>query len=232
MRDALPVLAFDGVQCVSASGAGLTVERLVLQQSRVMVVHAPPRDENLPPVCDLAAGLVAPARGVVRFMGEDWRDVGTYRQSVMRGCIGRVFGGLAWVSNLSVAENVLLPQRHHTNRSEEDILREASRLARETGLGSLPADRPENLRPHDLARWQWVRAMLGNPRLLLLEEPEAASWEEHRPLLRERVLRLAEGGGAVLWVTREPDAWRDGCSPAVLHAGVADGNLSLELESR
>jgi phospholipid/cholesterol/gamma-HCH transport system ATP-binding protein len=191
----------------------------------MIVAHVPPRYEGLPPLCDLAAGILAPAQGTVRFMGEEWCAAGPFKQSALRGRIGRVFGGHAWISNLSVAENVLLPQRHHTRRQESALVEEANGLARAFGLEEMPAVRPEDVRPRDLMRWQWVRAFMGDPRLLLLEEPEAGVWEEHRLLLREGTRRQAQNGCAVLWVTREDAAWRDAASPAVLHATVTDAKL-------
>jgi phospholipid/cholesterol/gamma-HCH transport system ATP-binding protein len=224
----MPILTIDSAECAGRSGGTLAVQRLTLRGATMLVVHVPPRAEELPPLCDLAAGLLAPARGVVRFMGSEWRDTGAYRQAAMRGLIGRVFEGPAWVSNLSVSENVLLPRRHHTRRPERDLLEDAAALGREFGLQALPPDRPEAVRPHDLIRWQWVRAFLGGPKLLLLEEPEREAWNEHRPLLRELTRRRAGEGSAVVWVTRDEEAWRGECSPAVLHATVADGNLSLE----
>jgi phospholipid/cholesterol/gamma-HCH transport system ATP-binding protein len=228
MPEPLTILTIDSAECAAKSGGSLAVQRLMLREADLLVVHVQPRVEELPPLCDLAAGLLTPPRGVVRFMGCDWRDAGAYRQAAMRGLTGRVFGGQAWVSNLSVSENVLLPRRHHTRRPERDLLDDAAALGREFGLRELPSDRPETVRPHDLIRWQWVRAFLGAPKLLLLEEPERDAWNEHRPLLRERTCRRAAEGAAVIWVTRDGDAWRGGGSPAVLHATVADGNLSLE----
>lgn len=221
----------DGVACVARPGGDLAVPALALRAGDTVVVHVLSREEGLPPLCDLAAGTLAPTQGTVRFMGEDWCATGPFRQSVLRGRIGRVFGGQAWVSNLSMTENVLLPQRHHTRRPEYDLAGDADALARAFGLSGMPTVRPEGVRPHDLMRWQWVRAFLGSPRLLLLEEPEAGVWEEHRPLLRERARRQAQEGCAVLWVTQDAGAWRDAASPTVLHAFVADGKLSCGSEA-
>lgn len=222
----------DGVVCAAPTDGSFEVPGLVLRPGTSLIVHIPRRDDGLPPLCDVASGLVTPERGSVRFLGEDWGQTGAFRQSVMRGRIGRVFSGQAWVSNLSVSENVLLPQRHHTHRPEKELLGEAAALAAAFGLPELPAARPESLRPHDLVRWQWVRAFLGGPRLLLLEEPESGVWEEHVPLLRDRTLRLASEGCAALWITHDDRAWRDVKSPAVLHASIADGKLSAGLETK
>lgn len=222
----------DGVACATAAGGTFEVPRLVLRPGDILVVHVPVREENLPPLCDLASGIQAVTRGSVRFMGDDWSDTGAFRQGAMRGRIGRVFQGSAWVSNLSMAENVLLPQRHHTGRSDQALLDEAGGLARTFDLPELPAARPEALRPHDLIRWQWVRAFLGNPRLLLFDEPGAMAWEEHLPALRQRTLRQADEGGAVLWVTHEEDVWREAGTRPVLHASAGDGKLSAVSEAK
>ena len=44
-----------------------------------------------------------------------------WQQGTMRGHIGRVFVTPGWVSNLTVRENILLAQRHHTQRPDGEI---------------------------------------------------------------------------------------------------------------
>lgn len=231
MFEAMPILAMDDVVSPGGPGDTVAVPALVVRAGTAVVVHVRGRDDGLPPLCDLAVGTLAPVRGTVRFMGEDWGLLKPFRHGVLRGRVGRVFAGQAWVSNLSVAENVLLPQRHHTRRSESDLVDEAHVLARAFGLATLPAARPEALRPNDLVRWQWVRAFLGAPRLLVLEEPEAGAWEEQKALLRERTRLSVRDGSAVLWVTRDESVWRNPAAPSVLHAVVDKGKLSCESEA-
>jgi phospholipid/cholesterol/gamma-HCH transport system ATP-binding protein len=161
------------------------------------------------PLCDLAEGLVEPQEGHVAFMGARWDGMPAERQAAWRGSIGRVFEGQGWVSNLSVYDNVVLSQRHHTDRKEDDLRREAERLALDAGLSALPDSPPDAVLVSDLKRAEWVRAFLGGPRLVLLERPEQGMPDDAVSRLVGLALTAAGAGAAMLWMTPRRDIWAD-----------------------
>jgi phospholipid/cholesterol/gamma-HCH transport system ATP-binding protein len=176
---------------------------------------------------DLAAGLLPAASGAVRFLGLDWAELTRDSASALRARIGRVFGDGGWIAHLDVATNVILPALHHTSRSEERLRERAAELAMQFGLPGLPLSRPAQLPRADLARAACVRALLGEPRLLLLESPlqRGVMLELERPLL-DACARLRRGGGAVIWLTQTAAIWNDPAIPAAHRLRLSDHGLA------
>lgn len=150
---------------------------------------------------DVAQGLVGPDSGRVTFLGEDWREMSPGHSAECRGRIGRVFETNAWISNLDVDENITLAQRHHSRRPEEEIAVEAGVLAAQFGLTGLPRGRPAVVRRADLRRAEWVRAFMGAPTLLLLENPTKDVSMESLPGLIRAVKAACSRGAAAIWMT-------------------------------
>ena len=169
------------------------------------------RNENGPsplPLAAAAQGLVGADEGDVRYAGRSWEEVDPRSQCTLRGTIGRVFAEWGWVSNLNVLENVVLAQRHHTRRTETEIQSEADRLARQFGLERVPVGRPAFVPPSELRRAEWVRALLGAPRLTLLEQPLRQVSLEWLPALTDALHGARQRGAAVLWLTADDREWR------------------------
>ena len=178
----------------------------VLRPADLMLVQLPARSERVP-ICELAQGLTTPVRGSVRFEGVCWDDAHPHEQARMRGRIGRVFEWQGWVSNLNVAENVTLAQRHHTHRPEQEILEEAEDMARMLGLEGVPSLRPHLVRNSDLRLMEWVRAFLGRPALVLLEKPEVGAPSDSVERLLDLVSRARGAGSAVIWTSGGHYIW-------------------------
>jgi len=224
------VVEFDRVKWTGPDGTRLEVSGLRVVAGGMAVIHVPAREDAIAPVCDLACGVLMPDDGDVRYQGRLWAELCPMAQAPLRRRIGRVFEGCAWVSNLSIRENVLLQQMHQASASSVDLARDVGALAKAFGMDDIPVGRPEDLRPYDSVRLQWVRAFLGHPVLLLLEEPERDAWEEHARTLRQRTVDALETGLAAIWVTRRRDAWRDAGSDRIRHASVVEGRVVLESE--
>lgn len=150
---------------------------------------------------DAAQGLVEPDAGRVTFLGGDWCTIPPDRSAECRGKIGRVFESHAWISNLDVDENVTLSQRHHTIRSESEILAEAQAFAAQFGLSELPRGRPAVVRRADLRRAEWVRAFIGEPHLIILENPTKDVYTDALAGLVGAVKSARVHGAAVIWMT-------------------------------
>jgi ABC-type ATPase involved in cell division len=163
------------------------------------------------PLADAAQGLLEPVEGAVTFLGLDWRSVSADEAAARRGRIGRVFdaagGRYGWVSDLNVDENVVLSARQHTDRPDREIADEAAKLARMFGLPGLPRGRPDRTRPHDLQLAGCVRALIGLPRLIILELPTQGTYPELLPPLVNALGAARRRGAAVLWTTVEPAVW-------------------------
>ncbi|MDD4872193.1 MAG: hypothetical protein PHR77_16680 [Kiritimatiellae bacterium] len=164
-------------------------------------------DGEYMPLCDLAEGLIDPDEGSVTFMGESWQGMLPWRQSEMRGKIGRVFERDGWVSNLNIYENISLSERHHTSRTNSEIKAEIEQLCQFVGLPSIPDQRPDFADMSVLRRSEWVRAFIGNHNLLLLECPENSAHSEHLPKLFELVSNALLKHSAVIWITSNKQIW-------------------------
>ncbi|MCG6905177.1 MAG: ATP-binding cassette domain-containing protein [Desulfobacteraceae bacterium] len=165
-------------------------------------------------LADAFSGLLRPAKGSVLFLGRDWQHASADTANAMRGKIGRVFSSSNWLDGLSLADNILLSQRHHTRRPKDELLQEAAHLAKEFNLPGLPTGYPNEYTPHDRRRAACVRAFLGRSSLLLLEEPTLGVYPRIMASLVNAVRRVRNRGGAVFWMTLSEEIWRDDSIPA------------------
>ena len=204
------ILEFQGIAVKQQQpyDVGLDDVSLTLRPGELALVRV---DEgySCTPLADIAQGLLAAEDGLVRFAGKDWRDLGPDEANRLRAVMGRVFERYGWISNLDVDENVTLEQRNHTTRSDAEILDEAQALARDLKMDGLPAGRPGTVQRQVLRRAEWVRALLGQPQLILLERPTRDMDDEWTGILAARVNACRQQGAAVVWLTDEEPEWRN-----------------------
>jgi phospholipid/cholesterol/gamma-HCH transport system ATP-binding protein len=177
---------------------------------------------------DLCSGLIQPQSGHVRFLGHDWRNIPDEYAAALRGRIGRVFTAGAWIPFLDVETNILLPALYHTRRDRQDLRNEALSLAHEFGLPGLPLDRPGDLSPGDLHCASLVRAFLGNPLLVLVEDPSNLSLRRRFSAVLTRMATVLESGGAVVWFSRDRTIGDAMPFPADHHLELSDRGLALK----
>lgn len=180
---------------------------------------------------DLAAGIEQPVDGRVSILGNDLAGLDWETANWLRGRIGRVFSRGNWMDRLSLMDNILLPARHHSVRSDGDLRRQASILAESFGMPGIPLGMPGRFAPVDLQRAACVRAFLGDPMMVLLEDPTYAS---HRTLLSPLMgaIRAARNrGAAVIWFSPSAEIFRDRTIPTTRRYRMAGSEL-MEVTGR
>lgn len=206
------ILSFEGASYAEDADhdCGLDEVELALSPGELVLVRVPP-DALRVPLADGAQGLVHPRAGRVLFEGRPWPGRSVAELALARARIGRVYEGAEWVSNLDLDENVILPACHHSSRPEEEIVAEAIALAGRFGLSDLPAVRRNRADRLTLRALALVRALLGGPRLLLLERPLRDGADQSLgPALKSCLDEARAAGSAVLWTTSNPSVWQDG----------------------
>lgn len=222
-----PVLEFDRVTwtVLPPYETGLQGVAFAVQPGELVAVRVQAAAGGLP-VADAAQGLLEPEAGCVRIGGDDWRALAPDAAARRRGATGRVFSGRGWVSNLDVDENVVLAQRHHTARPLGAIREEAEAWARRFGLSGLPAARPAALGRAVLRRAEWVRAFLGTPTLIILEQPSRDLGAGELTPLVAAVAGARERGAGVLWIAEDESEWRVAAAQASRRYGRAGDALT------
>lgn len=143
----------------------------------------------------LAAGLLLPSEGAIRIAGEALAGPSPH--------VGFVFQSPTLLEWLSALDNVLLPvslKRRPTAVDRESALDLLARVR----LRDFAARRPGELSGGQQSRVAVARALIGNPDLLLLDEPFAALDALTREELQDDLLRLcAIHGMTALFVTHD-----------------------------
>ena len=175
---------------------------------------------------DLCSGMIGLRHGVVRCMGFDWTELGWERACALRGRIGRIHGKAAWIGMLRTHIDIMLPQLHHTREPEFAIVQSANALASRLGLPGLPLVRPDRLSEGDLMRAACVRAFLGEPRLLLLENPVSAEHAELIDPLLDLLSQALDRGAAAICFTRDVPLWQAQNFPTTHRLHLLEDGLS------
>jgi branched-chain amino acid transport system ATP-binding protein len=134
---------------------------------------------------NLLSGMVAPTAGTIEFDGQD--ITGLPADRVARMGVTRTFQNIRLFDDLSALENVMAGvQAHHPSNFlatilslasfravEQQIERRAHELLALVGLSSVAARRSGSLPYGDQRRLEIARALAIEPRVLMLDEPNA-----------------------------------------------------------
>ena len=170
----------------------------------------------------LLGALDDPTTGSVHFAGQDLKALSERKRSLLRRRqIGFVFQAFNLLPTLTAAENVALP-----------LLLAGEGKTRQRALAALEQMRliqradhfPEQMSGGEMQRVAIARALVGEPDLILCDEPtgnlDSANAQEILTLLR----RLPDGRRTVVMVTHDPQA--AACGNRTIH--LRDGRLDSE----
>jgi ABC-type sulfate/molybdate transport systems ATPase subunit len=190
-----------------------------LRQGEFWVVGGPP-GSGKSSLLATAAGLNRPAAGTLRMFGQDLATATEADQVAWRRRIGFVYepGGRLLLS-LTVAENVALPPRYHTETGEADVRAQVGAWLDRTGLAGFADAPPSRLQPRQQHRLALARAVIVMPAVLFVDSPltnldpaEAAWW-------RAQLGALHAAGLTVVVGSNDPATWR---APGARCAAIAN----------
>jgi simple sugar transport system ATP-binding protein len=160
-------------------------------------------------------GLIQPSAGELRWMGEKVELTGP-SDARARG-IAMVFQHFSLFDNLTVAENVALGLD-----GSETFAAMSARLAqvsRDYGLPLDPNREVWRLSVGERQRIEIVRALMQNPKLLILDEPTAVLTPQEADQLFTVLERLKSEGRALLYISHKLDEVKRLCDTATILRG-------------
>jgi general nucleoside transport system ATP-binding protein len=160
-------------------------------------------------------GLIQPAEGTITWQGEQIR-LGSPAEARARG-IGMVFQHFSLFEALTVAENVALSLPAGTPMAT--IEAEVARLSTAYGLPLEPKREVWRLSVGERQRIEIVRALLQNPKLLILDEPTSVLTPQEADQLFRTLEQLKAEGRSVLYISHKLDEVRRLCDRATILRG-------------
>src|SRR6201995_4288199 len=173
-------------------------------------------------------GLIQPSDGEMRWQGEKMVLSGP-SEARARG-IGMVFQHFSLFDNLTVAENVALGLD-----GKESFKDMSARLEQVSNVYGLPLDpRREvwRLSVGERQRIEIVRALMQNPKFLILDEPTAVLTPQEADQLFVVLERLKAEGRAILYISHKLEEVKRLCDTAtILRGGKKVSTCNPQLET-
>lgn len=168
----------------------------------------------------LLAGLERPSQGSIQLMGQELTTLDEQQRAAFRlRHLGIVFQNFHLIPTLSALENAALPLEL---RGQENANGKAKELLSELGLGHRLAHYPAQLSGGEQQRVAIARAMIGDPALILADEPTGNLDQATGAKVIDLLFHLhGQRKNALLLITHDPALARK-CN-RILH--LRDGKL-------
>lgn len=145
-------------------------------------------------------GLNVPAAGRVLYNGESFWDSTTEQREALLRRMGILYQkGALWTS-MTLAENVALPLKQYTKRSDSEIRDIVEYKLALVGLSGFEEYYPSEISGGMQKRAGLARAMALDPEVLFFDEPSAGLDPVSSKLLDDLILELNESTGATIVV--------------------------------
>lgn len=136
--------------------------------------------------------ILKPSSGRIRVLGHDVSTLSSRELAGLRAdSIGFVFQGFNLMSSLTAWENVALAGDFLSLRPRDIRLR-SMEVLKSIGLGHRLHHLPENLSAGEKQRVAFARALIGNPRIILADEPTANLDAENRDMIMKLLKEAVE----------------------------------------
>src|SRR6476620_830143 len=160
-------------------------------------------------------GLIQPSEGEMRWQGEKMVLSGP-SEARARG-IGMVFQHFSLFDNLTVAENVALGL--DGKEKFKDISARLEQVSKVYGLPLDPGRQVWQLSVGERQRIEIVRALMQNPKFLILDEPTAVLTPQEADQLFIVLNRLKAEGRAILYISHKLEEVKRLCDTATILRG-------------
>ncbi len=165
----------------------------------------------------IAGGMLRPSSGEVRVVDTDPYALPAARRAAFRAqTIGFVFQQFHLLPYLTVLDNVLAPT---VARQLPEARQKALGLLDRFGLNGRATHLPGELSTGEKQRAALARALLGDPRVLLADEPTGNLDDENGQAVLQVLADFAGAGGSVLMVTHDTRATASASRALLLQDG-------------
>ena len=179
---------------------------------------------------NIAGLLEGYSAGAYELDGHDVSDLDDRQRSRLRNeKIGFIFQSFNLIPELDIFDNVDVPLRYR-GFSAAERKRRIDRVLDIVGLGSRKKHLPSQLSGGQQQRAAIARALAGEPRFLLADEPTGNLDSQMADSVMELLDEIHAAGTTIIMVTHEPSlAKRAGRNISVKDGCVSDGEPALHL---
>lgn len=157
----------------------------------------------------LLSGLIIPTSGEILLEEKNIFDMNDAEISLYRNeYVGYVPQSLGLIYNLNVFDNIRLP--YFFERRDGDGVDRASDLLKNLKIDYLQDEMPANLSGGEFKRVLIARALMNNPKILLLDEPTSDLDSETTTDIMNYLKEINELGTSVVMVTHDFDLLKYG----------------------
>jgi len=148
--------------------------------------------------------LDSPSSGSYVFNGQEVAGLSEGKLAdVRKENLGFIFQSFNLVDELSVRENVELALLYH-NVPASERRRRADEVMDKVGIGHRARHRPSQLSGGQQQRVAVARALVGNPKLILADEPTGNLDTQHGEEVMKMLQQLNREGSTIVMVTHSP----------------------------
>lgn len=153
----------------------------------------------------LIGALRAVQAGTCRVLGQELMGASEAQRVTLRRRIGFIFQQHNLLGFLSARQNVAMALELEAGTREADRLARSGEMLAAVGLGDKTESMPDQLSGGQRLRVAIARALVGNPPLILADEPTAALDRQTGKDVTDLLTRLARTSGTtILLVTHDP----------------------------